>query len=94
VSPIGNAGAVDETLPGLDGAPARNSREAARAAAGHPLGQPPPSLGQFAYPSGPGRRSSLSSTFASTLPTPGSVMIRRLSTRSKSLMSRATTLSR
>ena len=42
-------------------------------------------------PRGPGRRSSLSRTFASTCPTPGSVMIRRRSTRSKSAMSRATT---
>ena len=41
--------------------------------------------------SGPGRRSSVSTTLASTRPTPGRVMIRRRSTRSKSGMSRATT---
>jgi hypothetical protein len=46
------------------------------------------------YPKGPGRRSSVKSTLASTFPTPGSVMIRRLSTRSKSAMSRATTRKR
>lgn len=46
------------------------------------------------YPIGPGLRSSLSNTFASTSPAPGSVMMRRRNTRSKSERSRATTLSR
>ena len=38
-----------------------------------------------------GRRSSLSKTLASTSPAPGSVMMRRRKTRSKSAISRATT---
>jgi hypothetical protein len=46
------------------------------------------------HPMGPGRLSSDKTTFASTPPTPGNVMIRRRSTRSKSGRSRATTRSR
>ena len=42
-----------------------------------------PAYGAIGHPMGPGRLSSDKTTFASTPPTPGKVMIRRLSTRSK-----------